>query len=165
MPGRIRFVLTSYRMTSDYGPQAEGSFSLFGTEQSAEVSGPLGTATWSCERVAPGHTYVGVWSMTATIQQVPWSLQWTIDPNERYRLTSRTTDSGTFSVKDGTWVMHSARGVPQNGTFTRLDDRTVTMAGPLGTRSVRLPGPSRDSLGRRRHSDVCCKTLRPTSVM
>jgi hypothetical protein len=71
--------------------------------------------------------------MNATIQQLPWTLALAIMPNGRFELTSRADDAGAFVFKDGTWSLNSTRGFPsQSGTFTRINDRTVTMTGPLG---------------------------------
>ncbi len=73
------------------------------------------------------------WSNTAMVQQVPWRVTLYVMPNGRFELNSRVDDTGTFSVQNGTWYLKSARGFPQNGTYTRVDGRTVTMTGPLGT--------------------------------
>jgi hypothetical protein len=133
--GTIRFNGNAYRMVSENGPVAQGSIHLQ-SPTTAQISGPLGTAAWQRElssATSGTASAVGIWMMSATIQQVPWTIQLAIMPNGRFELRSRSEDSGTFSVKDGTWFMNSARGFPQNGTFTRVDDRTVTMTGPLGT--------------------------------
>jgi hypothetical protein len=133
--GTIRFSGNAYRMVSENGPVAQGSINLL-SPTTAQISGPLGTATWQRElssATSGTGSAVGVWMMSATIQQVPWAIQLAIMPNGRFELRSRSEDSGTFSVKDGTWFMNSARGFPQNGTYTRVDDRTVRMTGPLGT--------------------------------
>jgi hypothetical protein len=122
-------------MTSENGPSVVGAFAVQDAA-TARISGPLGSAVW--QRDPPTATSgatspIGVWTMNTTIQQAPWVLSLAILPNGRFELVSRSEDSGAFVVNDGTWSMNSLRGFPQNGTYTRVNDRTVTMTGPLGT--------------------------------
>lgn len=122
-------------MVSEHGPVADGTFDLLSAD-AARIAGPLGIATWNRERqtaTSGTASAVGLWSNTAMIQQVPWRVTLYIMPNGRLELNSRVDDSGTFSVQNGTWYLRSARGFPQNGSYTRVDGRTVTMTGPLGT--------------------------------
>lgn len=134
--GTIRFNNRSFRMQSENGAIAQGMFDLE-SATSARISGPLGVATWQRElstATSGQGSPIGIWTMNATIQQLPWTLALAIMPNGRFELTSRSEDAGAFIVKDRSWSLTSTRGFPaQNGTFTRVNERTVTMTGPLGT--------------------------------
>jgi hypothetical protein len=137
--GTIGFSGSRYRMTSEYGPVADGAINIQ-SPTTAVISGPLGSATWQRDpqtATAGTRSAVGIWKMTAPIQQVTWTFSLAIMPNGRFELSSRSQDSGTFVAKDATWQLNSSLGLAQSGTFARIDDRTVTMTGPLGTATWR----------------------------
>jgi hypothetical protein len=133
--GRIGFRGLRYRMINSLGQTADGSWEML-SATAASVRGPLGSSEWtrdprtaSTDPKAPW----GTWTTHATIQNIPWTLQLTTSPLGTYQMVSRTEDSGDFVAKDGRWSFGSGRGLPQSGTYARIDATHVSMTGPLGT--------------------------------
>lgn len=132
--GRIGFRGVQYRMVNAQGQPVDGTWEMLG-EHSASVAGPLGTAVWTRDPRSTRDPRLpwGTWTAHVTLQNLPWTLRLTAAPNGTYELVSRYEDSGSFTAGGGRWAFGSARGVPQSGTYSRVDGEHVSMTGPLGT--------------------------------
>ncbi len=133
--GNIRFNGSQLSMETGSGQTIRGYFRFEGPN-TAQISGPLGSATWTRDAKSASagtDSPAGTWTATRVVNNMPWTLTFQIGDDGKYDLRTRAEDSGRFAVDDRRWHLYSTRGAPQEGTYQRIDGRTVSMRGPLGT--------------------------------
>jgi hypothetical protein len=143
--GPIRFApggsLDNARFTMETatGRPVNGSFRQQGPH-SAQIAGPYGSVTWTRKpgsATAGTESPVGEWTASRLVSNVQWSMVFRVTSDGRFEFVSRAEDEGRFAVGEERgqkrWYLHSTRGASQEGTYERIDGRTVSMRGPLGT--------------------------------